>query len=100
MSWQSRVVAELARRKADGMTFDAAWIEALRLHPPSGRDRGFPATDLFEAAREGEGLTAFFRRACDDAWHGRQPALRHLVVLLEAEVPGPEAVQGLVVRVA
>lgn len=74
-SWQAKVVECLCGLRRAGLDFESSWKKAMTLHPPRGRDCGPERPTLWS---DGEmPLVAFFRRACDDAWHGRQPALQH-----------------------
>lgn len=80
--WSSSIIDELARLKATGATFEYAWREALEACPPKRRDLGPEAMVLFGSEDE-EPLVDFLYRVCGDAWHGRHPLLRHVMVLSE-----------------
>lgn len=73
-SWQSDVVDCLCDLKRSGFTFNVAWSRALSLYPARGRDMGPERPTLLD---RDESVVAFFRRACEDAWHGRRPSLQH-----------------------
>jgi hypothetical protein len=79
MSWERKMTEALADLKAQGMGFREAWDHALLLHPPRGRYYGPRQPELGD-----ESMLEFLERACDDAWHGRRPALQDLPILMEA----------------
>lgn len=90
MSWQSDVVDRLVELKASGhVDFDQAWTAALRMFPPRNRDVGEWRPQLWSTAEET--VVEFFRRVCEDAWHGRNPRLRHFspAALIEVDASGP-----------
>lgn len=88
MEWSSQVVTFLLARKERGIRFSVAWEEAMLRFPP----RGIAVRQSARMAAD-EPIPAFLRRVCDDAWHGRQPELRHLsadlMSLPEQERIGP-----------
>jgi hypothetical protein len=96
MDWTSRVIEELCRSKAAGVSFEEAWTAAMLRHKPGLREQDAVAEDLFDdarASRDGEPFSVFLRRVCADAWHGWRPELRGLAVLMDADVfPEPDAV--------
>lgn len=75
MSWTESVVADLAVFKGYGWSFEESWRRAVESHPPRGRDLGLRRPSLLD---DDESLVDFTRRACEDAWHGRRPLLRHM----------------------
>lgn len=77
--WTAAVVGYLCQLKADGRDFDESWELAVRRFPPRGRDLGEARPTLWAAPGD-ESVVAATRRFCDDAWHGRRPALRHFAV--------------------
>lgn len=87
MSWQSDVVDTMRDLRRDGQDFDGAWNTAITLHPPRGRDMGPERPTLLD---RDESVVMFFRRVCEDAWAGRQPALAHFhpSLLIERDVTG------------
>jgi hypothetical protein len=85
MSWQADVVERLCDYKAAGVPFDEAWRQAMIDCPPRGRDMGPERPSLFDRDTS---QVAFFRRAADDAWHGRKPALQGFHPSLLLEVSG------------
>lgn len=76
--WTEQVVSYLRRCKRDGHGFSESWDGAMRKFPARSRDLGEYRPTLF--AEGPESVVEFFRRVCDDAWHDRQPALRHFSV--------------------
>lgn len=106
-SWPERVVARLRQLRAEGCTFDHAWIRAMRDVPPRGDGAAFAqlrasvgepeSMHLFDEAGRPtpvpevtETLGGFFRRVCEDAYYdvigpavgekgarGNGPQLRH-----------------------
>lgn len=88
--WNTRVVEHLRDCKRRGLGFEDAWVTAMRMHPPSGSDWGPERPTLFGI--DGDvSLVAFFKRACEDAWFGRRPALQHFhpSLLIEQDGTGP-----------
>lgn len=77
MSWQEEVVAHLCDSKRAGYGFDDAWLQAMTLFPPRGRDCGPERPSLLPDPDEAEPVVVFFRRVAADAWFGRRPALQH-----------------------
>ena len=78
-SWSSRVVAEMIVFKREGRSFKVAWQLAVQMHPPRPMDlglRGLRGTLEDDQALRSE--LDWFRAVCEDAWHDRRPALRHL----------------------
>lgn len=74
--WEARLVAHLCESKRQGAPFEAAWREAMRAHPPRGRDLGEYAATLFDERGRREVCVADAMRGyCQDAWDGRRPAL-------------------------
>lgn len=62
VSWDSALIADCCKHKAEGRSFEVGFALALRANPPRSRvDRD---------------IVADVRGFCDDAWHGRRPALR------------------------
>lgn len=94
VSWQSLVVGRLCELKREGLGFEDAWLRALKLYPPRGRDLSPERPALF-GGDEGTPLVAFFKRACEDAWLGRRPALQHFhpSLLIERDESAPAAHQ-------
>jgi hypothetical protein len=79
--WASRVIDELCDLKAAGLDFETAWAYALSQHPPRGRDVGEQRPELFADGAEGElSPVEFLKVSASDAWHGRRPVLKQLVV--------------------
>lgn len=73
-SWTSVVIDELCAIKPQGVTFDQAWAQVMREHPPRGlwpRDRG----DFDQVA--------WLERCARDAWEDRQPGLRAFPTIWE-----------------
>jgi len=68
--------------KAAGMDFEWAWAEAMLAHPPGRREVQAGVQLSLYGVRE-ETQAEFLRKACEDAWMGRRPLLRHLPGLLE-----------------
>jgi hypothetical protein len=88
-SWQALVVETMLELRRDGQDFDGAWNAAMTLHPPRGRDLGPERPTLLD---RDESLVMFFRRCCEDAWHGRRPGLAHFDASLLMEPDGTTAV--------
>jgi hypothetical protein len=78
--WSCSIVEALAAGKAEGLTFDQAWAEALEMYPPRGRDLGPTVPSLLD---EDESPAVFLERVCRDAWSGARPVLRHLANAME-----------------
>lgn len=78
-AWSSEITNHLVLLKRQGVPFEDAWQLALKAVPPRGSEfRGMPqAMNLIDAAAEPDMVT-FTRTACEDAWHGRRPALKGL----------------------
>lgn len=76
MGWSEAMVDRLAALKLTGLDFDSCWAIALRENVPFGREHRGELT-LLSDPRETDPVE-FLRRACEDAWHGRRPVLRHL----------------------
>lgn len=84
--WARALTDTLLKLKKRGYTFEAAWAEAIRLHPVKGPQlREIEAENLFESSEVGESPASFMRRACDDAWHDRKPMLKNLRILVDSE---------------
>lgn len=79
-TWTGAVAGYLGELKRDGLDFDESWTLALLRFPPRGRDIGEYRPTLIPRPGDGESVVEFFRRACDDAWHGRRQALRNFSV--------------------
>lgn len=77
--WRIAVVGELARRKRQGLTFEAAWRLAMEAHPPRRMDIGPDMPTLEDEVP----VLEFFRQACADAWAGRHVELEDLPHALE-----------------
>jgi hypothetical protein len=69
VSWVAVFTDELLALKRAGWTFDAAWKQAAKDHPPRLRELGGreAAASLFELQR-GDSTLAWFKGACRDAW--------------------------------
>jgi hypothetical protein len=83
--WSEGMVDTLLDCKVSGMAFEAAWLYALVVHPPRGRDLGPSRPTLLneDGTLPEESPVEFLRRVADDAWHGRKPLLRHTTHLRE-----------------
>lgn len=85
-SWEQRVVASLCASKRAGHTFDRAWGEAIKTHPPRPSALEGPTGGrLFEVVDGKAGppedcLADALCRFAWDAWHGRQPGLRQFTL--------------------
>ena len=99
-SWPALVVDAMLEFKRAGFEFEEAWSMALARWPARGRDTGPRSPALFDGMttwqiRHADTLVGFFKRACDDAWHGRKPALQHFhpSLLMEPDDSSPAAMR-------
>lgn len=84
MSWSSRMIDTLHELKLAGLAFDAAWQQALSLHPPSERDQGYRDTlFVLDGDPDERSTVEWLQMVAADAWHGRRPVLRFLEAALE-----------------
>jgi hypothetical protein len=69
VGWVGVFTDEMLALKRAGWTFDAAWKQAAKDHPPRLRELGGreAASSLFELER-GDSMLAWFEAACRDAW--------------------------------
>lgn len=94
--WTVQVVGYLCELKTAGHDFDAAWELATLRFPARGRDMGEYQATLIPRKGDAESVVEFFQRVCEDAWHGRRPALRHFSVsaMRDAAIDGDGGAAG------
>jgi hypothetical protein len=63
--WSEQIVGELLELKPTGMTFEEAWAQVVKAHPPRG----------FWPREDARDQVSWLRRVCEDAWDGKRPAL-------------------------
>ena len=85
--WHSKVIDYLCELKAAGYTYDKAWELAITLHKPRARDR-MPEErpTLFAIHTDEETTVEFLHRVCSDAWHDRNPHLRHVAGMRDGDL--------------
>jgi len=94
-SWDALVVASLIRSKRAGVPFDSAWAIATREHRPRARDVFTPEGGrLFsdDVDEQDESVADALYRFAADAWHGRNPRLRHFSLEMLRDEPGDSRV--------
>jgi hypothetical protein len=115
-TWPEKVVARLRQHRAEGCTFEHAWIQTMRALPTGGNGAAFAqlrpsgseqveSMHLFDEAGKPtavpevtETLGGFFRRVCEDAFYGtvgpvgsgNGPALRHFCPEMVLELDNAE----------
>ena len=60
--WEQALIASCCIHKQDGRSFEAGFALALRANPPRSNIE--------------KEIVGSVKQYCDDAWHGRKPALR------------------------
>lgn len=85
--WHSKVIDYLCELKAADYTFDKAWELAINQHKPRARDiMPEERPTLFAIGIDDETTVEFLHRVCSDAWHDRNPRLRHVAGLRDGDL--------------